>query len=748
MKLITLENLKSFWKDVKSYVDNGLSKKADSVHGTHVTYGTINGKAPGTPSAGTSSKVAREDHVHPVQTTVSGNAGSATKLATPRTINGTNFDGTANITTANWGTARTLTIGKTGKSVNGSGNVSWTLDEIGAAAVSHAQDFSGANSNTYIAYPKDGRYRGTPDNASVTGYLKITLPQSWTSSMMKFDVDVFNYADNETMTYTISGYNYSSGANSAWHSATAACKTHQSNPKRNLSVRFGHDGTKCAIYIGEASTTWAYPQVTVKNITVGYSNYALTSWNAGWVVGYTTTLGTISRTVTNPYVGNGGMASTANTLATARTINGTSFNGSGNITTANWGTARTLTIGNSAKSVNGSANISWTLDEMGARPRVKKIIDLSNTTTYHVDKWYPCLADIPYDGMHNIEVAVQLNSGVKPSWATHAAGFTCNLHVKAIAGGWGTTSGDSIVLNHTYGFASANPCSYSQLNNSSNAVLWLRGGGKYFVFTDWNASWNVKTASTEINSQTVAPATSCPSISLTRSTMIANLSGNASTATKATQDSAGQQINTTYIKGLSVNGKTITYTKGDGSTGTITTQDTNTTYSTGTASALGLTKLYTGTGTATDGTMTQAAIKTALDGKAAASHTHNYVPTSDYSLTTISKTLTLTTSWQDTGITGSNLSTGTYIVQVSGMSAEATSLYQEIWSGTMSWFQGTTNSTDSDEIILHKAGHASNGRTIYLRTIRTSNSGYLKLQIASSHALSSSNITFKFRKLI
>lgn len=53
----------------------------------------------------------------------------------------------------------------------------------------------------------------------------------------------------------------------------------------------------------------------------------------------------------------------------------------------------------------------------------------------------------------------------------------------------------------------------------------------------------------------------------------------ADSATKATQDSAGQQINTTYIKSLSVNGRTITYTKGNGSTGTITTQDTNTTYS-------------------------------------------------------------------------------------------------------------------------------------------------------------------------
>lgn len=66
--------------------------------------------------------------------------------------------------------------------------------------------------------------------------------------------------------------------------------------------------------------------------------------------------------------------------------------------------------------------------------------------------------------------------------------------------------------------------------------------------------------------------------SVTAPTFIGKLQGNADTATKATQDSGGQQINTTYIKGLSVSGKTITYTKGDGTTGTITTQDTNTTY--------------------------------------------------------------------------------------------------------------------------------------------------------------------------
>lgn len=52
----------------------------------------------------------------------------------------------------------------------------------------------------------------------------------------------------------------------------------------------------------------------------------------------------------------------------------------------------------------------------------------------------------------------------------------------------------------------------------------------------------------------------------------------ADSATKATQDSAGNNINTTYVKNLSVSGRTITFTKGDGTTGTITTQDTNTTY--------------------------------------------------------------------------------------------------------------------------------------------------------------------------
>ena len=78
---------------------------AAASHGTHVTYGTTAPKANGTASAGTANSVSRSDHIHPLQTTVSGNAGSATKLATARTIDGVSFNGTANIT--HYGTCST-----------------------------------------------------------------------------------------------------------------------------------------------------------------------------------------------------------------------------------------------------------------------------------------------------------------------------------------------------------------------------------------------------------------------------------------------------------------------------------------------------------------------------------------------------------------------------------------------------------------------------------------------------------------
>lgn len=102
---------------------------------------------------------------------VTGNAATATKLATARSINGTNFDGSGNITTATWGTARNVTIGSTKKSVNGGADVSWSLSEIGAAAASHSHSYlplsGGTMSGTaMITWPDSGNWGNSNKNVT------------------------------------------------------------------------------------------------------------------------------------------------------------------------------------------------------------------------------------------------------------------------------------------------------------------------------------------------------------------------------------------------------------------------------------------------------------------------------------------------------------------------------------------------------------------------------------------------------
>lgn len=77
-------------------LQSALDGKAASSHGTHVTFSTTAPVVAGTASVGSASSVSRSDHVHPAQTSVSGNAGSATKWATARNINGMSVNGEAN----------------------------------------------------------------------------------------------------------------------------------------------------------------------------------------------------------------------------------------------------------------------------------------------------------------------------------------------------------------------------------------------------------------------------------------------------------------------------------------------------------------------------------------------------------------------------------------------------------------------------------------------------------------------------
>ena len=114
----------------------------------------------------------------------------------------------------------------------------------------------------------------------------------------------------------------------------------------------------------------------------------------------------------------------------------------------------------------------------------------------------------------------------------------------------------------------------------------------------------------------------------------------------------------------------------------------------------------------------------------------------------IDKTLTIGTTWMDTGIRGTDLATGSYIVQLFS-NEQGSHNWSEYYTGFMSWYASSTNSVseDSSEIVLHAAGHDTGDNHTYLRVQRvanTANPNTLKLQIRKDAAVGT-QITYEFR---
>jgi hypothetical protein len=118
----------------------------------------------------------------------------------------------------------------------------------------------------------------------------------------------------------------------------------------------------------------------------------------------------------------------------------------------------------------------------------------------------------------------------------------------------------------------------------------------------------------------------------------------------------------------------------------------------------------------------------------------------------ITVTMQLSESWQDTGITGTTLNSGTWLVQLyaNDISAGGHNI-NEYYSGVMSWYNGPTDSNQelpTDEIQLHRTGASQDGG-LYLRTLRSAHYTYLSLQIFSNTAThGNANYVFTFRKML
>lgn len=195
-----------------------------------------------------------------------------------------------------------------------------------------------------------------------------------------------------------------------------------------------------------------------------------------------------------------------------------------------------VAVKGNAESTYRTGNVNLTAEQIGAFSKYNQTIDLSEAI-YDQSKWYPVTgSELPITKLSLIDVEVALNSDTKPSWSTHDEGFSCSLTVLTKGHGYGKTNGETIVLNHGCRWTdNVNPCGFSQLTYSSMPVLWLRGGGKYFVNTSYNCAWTPRTSTFNPNNygQTVAPTTAFPGVAFpVKDTIYANLNGTASAAAK------------------------------------------------------------------------------------------------------------------------------------------------------------------------------------------------------------------------
>jgi predicted phage tail protein len=154
------------------------------------------------------------------------------------------------------------------------------LNGIGAGAgTSVANDLVVAGVRR-IPHPGGGVLNS--DQPTQNGAIWIILPVGWNYSMLRFDLEVFEYLTGAVQTYSIAGYNYDEGnGNQYWVNASA---TYSGDPARVRPVAFGRDTAtgRPMIGIGTFAGSWSYPKVKVSNVVIGHSGHADAAWNNNW----------------------------------------------------------------------------------------------------------------------------------------------------------------------------------------------------------------------------------------------------------------------------------------------------------------------------------------------------------------------------------------------------------------------------------------------------------------------------------
>jgi hypothetical protein len=209
----------------------------------------------------------------------------------------------------------------------------------------------------------DGHYARLVANyrnsGTVTGAILFRAPSSLTSTRTLLRVvgtTEFSSID-ALIVFTRSG--------GTW---TDVSVCHNGSTAPGVELRLDPDGKQCA-YLGLTILTWDNLSITLEEVSAVGSGVS-EAYARGWTVELVDDFTGYSAAEPVPQAARPFTAQSATALATIRNINNTGFDGTANITTAIWGTTRTLTIGGTGKSVNGSANVTWATSEIAAQTAV------------------------------------------------------------------------------------------------------------------------------------------------------------------------------------------------------------------------------------------------------------------------------------------------------------------------------------------------------------------------------------------
>jgi hypothetical protein len=114
-------------------------------------------------------------------------------------------------------------------------------------------------------------------NTTPIGTVKITLPKSWSDTAITIGIKGFCASGIGAISLILSGFSQIIGS---W---SVSCSASSQTNLPFTSVRFGHDGSKCCILLGNTTTSWTYQKLYIDFVMVGFNNFT-TGWDTGWSI--------------------------------------------------------------------------------------------------------------------------------------------------------------------------------------------------------------------------------------------------------------------------------------------------------------------------------------------------------------------------------------------------------------------------------------------------------------------------------